>query len=34
MATISRDFYAVDPRHGSSGDFVEFMHQANKRGIR
>lgn len=28
------DFYGVDPRHGSSGDFVEFMHQANKRGIR
>jgi maltose alpha-D-glucosyltransferase / alpha-amylase len=28
------DFYGVDLRHGSSGDFVEFMHQANKRGIR
>ncbi|HEX2095155.1 MAG TPA: alpha-amylase family protein [Longimicrobiaceae bacterium] len=28
------DFYAVDPRHGSAGDFVEFMHQAGKRGIR
>lgn len=27
------DFYGVDPRHGSSGDFVEFMNQANKRGI-
>jgi maltose alpha-D-glucosyltransferase / alpha-amylase len=27
------DFYGVDPRHGSSGDFVEFMHQAKKRGI-
>jgi maltose alpha-D-glucosyltransferase/alpha-amylase len=27
------DFYGVDPRHGSSGDFVEFMHQARKRGI-
>jgi maltose alpha-D-glucosyltransferase/alpha-amylase len=27
------DFYGVDPRHGSSGDFVEFMHQADKRGI-
>jgi maltose alpha-D-glucosyltransferase/alpha-amylase len=23
----------VDPRHGSSGDFVEFIHQADKRGI-
>lgn len=28
------DYYGVDPRHGSSGDFVEFMHQATKRGIR
>ena len=28
------DFYGVDPRHGSSGDFVEFMHQASKRGIK
>jgi maltose alpha-D-glucosyltransferase / alpha-amylase len=28
------DFYGVDPRHGSSGDFVEFMEQANRRGIR
>ena len=28
------DFYGVDPRHGSSGDFVEFMHQAKSRGIR
>src|SRR5688500_15602138 len=28
------DFYAVDPRHGSPGDFVEFMHQANGRGMR
>jgi maltose alpha-D-glucosyltransferase/alpha-amylase len=27
------DFYTVDDRHGSGGDFVEFMHQANKRGI-
>jgi len=26
-------FYGVDPRHGSSGEFVEFMNQANKRGI-
>jgi maltose alpha-D-glucosyltransferase / alpha-amylase len=29
-----RDYYGVDPRHGSSGDFVEFMHQAKKRGIK
>jgi maltose alpha-D-glucosyltransferase / alpha-amylase len=28
------DFYGVDPRHGSSGDFVEFMHQAHKRGMK
>ena len=28
------DYYAVDPRHGSAGDFVEFMHQARKRGLR
>ena len=28
------DYYGVDPRYGSSGDFVEFMHQAEKRGIR
>ena len=28
------DYYGVDPRHGSSGYFVEFMHQANKRGIK
>jgi maltose alpha-D-glucosyltransferase/alpha-amylase len=28
------DYYGVDPRYGSSGDFVEFMHQAKKRGIK
>jgi maltose alpha-D-glucosyltransferase/alpha-amylase len=28
------DFYGVDPRHGSGGDFVEFMHRAHERGIR
>src|SRR5687767_12867625 len=28
-----RDYYGVDPRHGSSGAFVEFMHHAKKRGI-
>lgn len=28
------DYYGVDPRHGSSGNFVEFMHQATKRGIK
>ncbi|MEW5928897.1 MAG: alpha-amylase family protein [Gemmatimonadota bacterium] len=28
------DYYGVDPRYGSGGDFVEFLHQAEKRGIR
>ena len=28
------DFYGVDPRHGSGGDFVEFMHQAKQRGMK
>lgn len=28
------DFYGVDTRHGSSGDFVAFMHQAKKLGIK
>ncbi len=28
------DYYGVDPRHGSSGEFVEFMHHAMKRGIK
>jgi maltose alpha-D-glucosyltransferase / alpha-amylase len=27
------DYYGVDARHGSSGDFVEFMHHAHKRGM-
>jgi maltose alpha-D-glucosyltransferase/alpha-amylase len=27
------DFYGVDPRHGSSGDFVEFVQRAKSRGI-
>ena len=29
-----KDYYGVDHRLGSSGNFVEFMHQANKRGIK
>lgn len=29
-----QDYYGVDRRHGSSGNFVEFMHQAKKLGIR
>ncbi|KAA0992505.1 alpha-amylase family protein [Dyadobacter aurulentus] len=28
------DFYGVDPRHGSSGDFVDFIHKARKLGIK
>jgi maltose alpha-D-glucosyltransferase / alpha-amylase len=28
------DYYGVDPRHGSSGDFVEFLNDARSRGIR
>src|SRR4051794_39043587 len=28
------DYYAVDPRLGSLGDFVELVHQASNRGIR
>lgn len=28
------DFYGVDPRLGTLGDFVEFTHQARERGMR
>jgi maltose alpha-D-glucosyltransferase/alpha-amylase len=28
------DYYGVDPRHGTLGDFVEFTHAAEQRGIR
>ncbi len=28
------DYYAVDPRYGTFGDFVEFTHAAHQRGIR
>jgi maltose alpha-D-glucosyltransferase/alpha-amylase len=28
------DFYGVDPRHGSLGDFVEFVHEAHALGLR
>jgi len=28
------DFYGVDPKFGTVGDFSEFMYQAQKRGIR
>ncbi len=29
-----RDYYGVDPRHGTNGEFVEFMHRAKQLGIR
>lgn len=29
-----QDYYGVDPRHGSSGEFVDFMHRANQLGIK
>jgi maltose alpha-D-glucosyltransferase/alpha-amylase len=28
------DYYAVDPRFGSAGEFVDFVHEASSRGIR
>jgi maltose alpha-D-glucosyltransferase / alpha-amylase len=28
------DYYGVDPRYGSLGDFVEFLHAADNRGIK
>src|SRR5207302_2575578 len=28
------DYFGVDPRYGSSGDFVDFANQAKQRGIR
>jgi len=28
------DYYAVDPRYGTLGDFVEFTHAADQRGMR
>ena len=28
------DYYGVDPRYGSLGDFVEFTYAAKQRGIR
>jgi maltose alpha-D-glucosyltransferase / alpha-amylase len=28
------DYYGVDPRHGTGGDFAEFMHRAHERGMR
>ena len=29
-----REYYGVDPRYGSLGDFVQFMREAEKRGIK
>src|SRR4051794_21882955 len=28
------DYYGIDPRLGSLGDFVELIHQADNRGLR
>ncbi|GAB2797238.1 alpha-amylase family protein [Rhabdobacter roseus] len=28
------DYYGVDPKYGTHGDFTEFMHQAEARGIK
>ncbi|HYU24991.1 MAG TPA: alpha-amylase family protein [Thermoanaerobaculia bacterium] len=28
------DYYGVDPRYGTAGDFVELMHQAREHGMR
>lgn len=28
------DYYTVDPRYGTMGDFVEFIHDAEQRGIK
>jgi maltose alpha-D-glucosyltransferase/alpha-amylase len=28
------DYYSVDPRYGSLGDFVDFTHQAKQRGLK
>jgi maltose alpha-D-glucosyltransferase/alpha-amylase len=29
-----QDYYGVNPRYGSFGEFVDFMHEANEHGIR
>lgn len=29
-----KDYYGIDPRHGTLGDFVEFVRQARERGMR
>jgi maltose alpha-D-glucosyltransferase / alpha-amylase len=29
-----KDYYGVDPKFGSSGDLVEFLHKAKKHGIK
>lgn len=29
-----KDYYGVDPRHGTAGEFVAFMHKANKMGMK
>ena len=34
MDTIISDYYGVNARHGTLGDFVEFTHGAKQRGVR
>ena len=34
MDTMSADYYGVDPRYGTLGDFVEFTHGCKQRGMR
>src|SRR5688500_9296407 len=29
-----KDYYGVDPRHGTAGEFVSFMHKARQLGIK
>ncbi len=31
---MSPDYYGIDPRYGTLGDFVEFTHAAKQRGMR
>ena len=34
MDTTSADYYGVDPRYGTLGDFVEFTEGCKQRGLR
>jgi len=33
QASNIADYYGVDSRYGSSGDFVEFIHEARERSL-